>query len=258
MVVLFVIIVIFTSFVFAYAVGFNQFVGGLQAAVRPVFRHSVKQVAKKTTAKPTPRFVPDFKIPPIVNGMVPVLTTVPTKQNVVFLGIDDGAYKDQSVVDLIKKNNIKASLYLSRAFINDDPAFFDKIVMQGSIIEDHTLNHDTTMISHQTYAQQKADICGMSDYIFDHYGYRPSFFRPPGGAYSDTMRRAVADCGMKAIVTWIAKANGGSMQYQVGHSLRPGDIVLMHFRPEFKNDMQAFVDAENAAGLHTELLEDAL
>jgi hypothetical protein len=48
------------------------------------------------------------------------------------------------------------------------------------------------------------------------------------------------------------------MQYQIGNGLRPGDIVLMHFRPEFRSDMQAFVDAENAAGLHTELLEDWL
>jgi len=71
------------------------------------------------------------------------------------------------------------------------------------------------------------------------------------------MRQAAYDCGMKAVVTWIAKANGGSMQYQIGDKLRAGDIVLMHFRPEFKSDLQAFVDAEKAAGLHTELLEDA-
>lgn len=83
------------------------------------------------------------------------------------------------------------------------------------------------------------------------------FFRPPGGAYSNTMRKAAADCGMKTVVTWIAKANGGAMQYQKGNSLQPGDIVLMHFRPEFKKDMQAFIDAETAAGLHTELLENA-
>jgi hypothetical protein len=61
---------------------------------------------------------------------------------------------------------------------------------------------------------------------------------------------------MKAVVTWIAKANGGSMQYQIGNGLRPGDIVLMHFRPEFKQDLQAFINAQDAAGLHTELLED--
>ena len=32
----------------------------------------------------------------------------------------------------------------------------------------------------------------------------------------------------------------------------------MHFRPEFASDLQAFVDALDAAHLHTELLEDWL
>lgn len=210
------------------------------------------------SAKPLPGFKSDYVIPAIQDGMVPVITNIATKQNVVFLGIDDGAFKDQSVVDIIKQNGIKATLFLSKAFISGDPTFFKQITALGSLVEDHTLGHDTNMVTTQGYEQQKNEICGMADYIEAQYGRRPIFFRPPGGAYSSTMRRAAADCGMKAIITWIAKANGGAMQYQIGNKLRPGDIVLMHFRPEFKQDMQAFVDAENAAGLHTELLEDLL
>ena len=207
---------------------------------------------------PSDEITPDYKLPPIVNGLDPVITNIPTKQKVVFLTIDDGAFKDQSVVDIIAQNHIKAALFLSKAFIANNPSFFDKIIMQGSVVEDHALTHNTNMYKDQTYDQQKAEICGMSDYIYDHYGYRPTLFRPPGGAYSNTMRQAAADCGMKAVVTWIAKANGGSMQYQIGDHLLPGDIVLMHFRPEFKQDMQAFIDAKTAAGLQTELLEDWL
>ncbi|HET6746758.1 MAG TPA: polysaccharide deacetylase family protein [Candidatus Saccharimonadales bacterium] len=202
-------------------------------------------------------YTPDFTLPPIVDGMAPVITNVPTKQKVVFLGIDDGAFKDPSVVAILAKNNIKASLFLSKAFIANDPDFFKQITAQGSIVENHTLGHDTRMTIIQGYQQQKNEICGMADYIQQHYGRRPTFFRPPGGTYSNTMRKAAADCGMRAVVTWIAKANGGAMQYQVGNKLRPGDIVLMHFRPEFAQDMKAFVDAMSAAGLHTELLETA-
>jgi peptidoglycan/xylan/chitin deacetylase (PgdA/CDA1 family) len=200
---------------------------------------------------------PDYVLPPIVNGLAPVVTTLPTKKNIVFLGIDDGAYKDQSVVDLLKQNNIKASLFLSKMFIANNPDFFKQIIAQGSFVEDHTLSHDINMVK-ESYEQQKSEICGMADYDQQHYGRRPILFRPPGGAYSTTMRKAAADCGMRAIVTWIAKANGGSMQYQIGDHLRPGDIVLLHFRPVFKDDLKAFVDAENAANLHTELIEDAI
>lgn len=219
-----------------------------------------KPVPKQPTPQPTlpPVFKPDYTLPPIQDGLAPVVFTLPTKENVVFLGIDDGAFKDPSVVEAMKKNNIKASLFLSRAFIANDPEFFKQLVDLGSVIEDHTLGHDTRMIWKQGYQQQKNEICGMADYEEQHYGKRPTLFRPPGGSYSNTLRKAAADCGMKAVVTWIAKANGGSMQYQVGNKLRAGDIVLMHFRPEFKQDMQAFVDAMKASNLHTELLEDAL
>lgn len=227
--------------------------------IKPVIKEIKTSEQKPITKEPVqPSFVADYNLPPIQNGMAPVIYTIPTKQNIVFLGIDDGAFKNQSVIDILKKNNIKASLFLSKAFISGNPDFFKQITAQGSFIEDHTIGHDTNMIKNQSYGQQKADICGMADYEEVHFGRRPTLFRPPGGAYSDIMRQAAADCGMKAVVTWIAKANGGAMQYQIGNKLRPGDVVLMHFRPEFAKDMQAFVDAEKTAGLHTELIEDAL
>ncbi|MEI6850994.1 MAG: polysaccharide deacetylase family protein [Candidatus Saccharibacteria bacterium] len=213
---------------------------------------------KKSTPIVQPNIKPDYSLPSVQNGMSQVINTVDTDQNVVFLGIDDGAYKDQSVIDIMKQNNIKASLFLTKASIASNPDFFKQLVIQGSYIENHTLSHNTKMIKEMDYEQQKSEICGMADYEQANYGRRPTLFRPPGGAYSDTMRQAAADCGMKTIVNWIAKANGGSMQYQVGNKLRPGDIVLMHFRPEFKQDMQAFVDAMTISGLHTALLEDAI
>jgi peptidoglycan/xylan/chitin deacetylase (PgdA/CDA1 family) len=258
MIVTFMSLIIIVSFVFAY-LNFRE--------ARPIITvsktvnnvsikiNSVKQADKKSSV-PLPSFVPDYTIPSIQNGMAPVVFDIPTNQKVVFLTIDDGAFKDQSVVDIIQQDSIKASLFLVQTFISGNPDFFKQITAQGSLIEDHTISHDLNMATDQTYDQQKAEICGMADYELAHYGRRPIFFRPPGGAYSDTMRRAAADCGMKAVVTWIAKANAGSMQYQIGNKLRPGDIVLMHFRPEFRQDMQAFLDAQNAAGLHTELLED--
>ncbi len=225
---------------------------------KPITDNKPEPVVKPTAPAAAPVIEPDYIIPAITGGLAPVVYTLPTAQNVVFLGIDDGAFKDQSVIDIMKKNNIKASLFLYKNLISSNPDFFKQLVDQGSVVENHTISHDTNMTNTQSYDQQKAEICGMSDYVELNYGRRPTLFRPPGGAYSETMQKAVADCGMKAIATWVAKANGGSMQYQVGDKLRAGDIVLMHFRPEFAQDMAAFVSAMNAAGLHTALLEDAI
>lgn len=215
---------------------------------------STSEVAEPDPPRLPSPMIPDYTIPAAEDGMAPVIYRIPTDLPVVYLGIDDGAYKSQEVVDLLAANTIKASLFLADNFIASDPGFFKAIIAQGSVVENHTLSHHTRMVD-ESYAFQKNEICGMADKIEEYYGRRPTLFRPPGGTYSDSLRRAASECGMKAVVTWIAKANGGAMQYQVGDRLRPGDIVLMHFRPEFARDLAAFVSAMQAAGLHTELLE---
>ncbi|ALE93607.1 polysaccharide deacetylase [Arthrobacter alpinus] len=227
-------------------------------------------VSATPTATPTPvlnpltgrvdtldGLVPDYVLPPIENGMVPVLTKVPTEQKVVFLTIDDGAVKRDSDLALLEQHGIKASLFLANTFIANDPGFYKKYTGAGHLIENHTMSHSLGFLK-LSYAAQKAEICAMADFEEKQYGRRPVFFRPPGGPYSQATRQAVADCGMKAIVDWEAKANAGGMDYQVGASLRPGDIVLMHFRPEFPADLDAFLAAQKAAGLKVVLLEDYL
>src|SRR5690606_38604271 len=68
--------------------------------------------------------VPDYVLPPIVDGMVPVLTKVPTEQKVVFLTIDDGAIKRDSDFALLEKNGVKASLFLAHNFIAGSADFY--------------------------------------------------------------------------------------------------------------------------------------
>lgn len=214
---------------------------------------AVKRIANDTASAYASIVTPDVFIPEIKDGLAPAIRRLDTKQNVVFLGIDDGAYKDPKVIEIMKKNKIKASIFLADRFITDNRDFFKDLVPLGSKIENHTLHH--RLLSQLTYEEQKEEICGMADLEEKVYGRRPILFRPPGGDYNTDTQRAAAACGMKAVVLWIAKANGGSMQYQGERKLHPGDIVLMHFRPEFEQDMQAFVEAQNAAGLKTVLLD---
>ncbi|MGO4491057.1 polysaccharide deacetylase family protein [Arthrobacter sp. 2YAF22_2] len=169
-------------------------------------------------------------MPPIQNGLAPVLTKINTKHPVVFLTIDDGVTKTPEMVRLMAEYDYPASIFLTRNFVQGNPDFF----------------------------KQFAEITVMQDYAQQQFGRRPTLFQPPGGAYSVAMRQAVPAAGMKAIITWEAKSNVGHMDYQYGKALRPGDIVLMHFRPEFAADLAAFRAAQLAAGLDVVLLEDFL
>lgn len=203
-------------------------------------------------------FIPDYRLPPIQNGLAPVITRIQTQHPVVFLTIDDGITKTPQMLELMAESDLPATLFLTRSFVQDNPAFFKTLHTQGSLVENHTISHNINMIREMSYNQQLAEITGMQTYTEQQFGRRPTLFRPPGGAYSNIMRKAVADAGLKAIVTWEAKANAGHMDYQVGNALRPGDIVLMHFRAEFAADLAAFQQAQLAAGLEVALLEDFL
>lgn len=210
------------------------------------------------TKRIRPAFIPDYQLPPVQGGLAPVITKIPTKHPVVFLTIDDGAVKKPEMIQLMAQYDYPATLFLTRNTVQENPGFFTAFKAQGSLVENHTVNHNVNMVTQWGYQQQLADISGMQTFAQQQYGRVPTLFRPPGGAYSGVMRKAVADAGLKAIITWEAKANAGRMDYQVGNSLRPGDIVLMHFRPEFADDLGAFRQAQLAAGLEVVLLEDFL
>ena len=176
----------------------------------------------------------------------------------VFLTIDDGITKPPQMPALMADSGLPATLFPTRNFVRDNPGYLKDFQSQGSLVENHTVSHNINMVTQMSYAQQLAEITAMQDYAQRQFGRRPALFRPPGIAYSNTMRKAVADPGLKAIITWEAKANAGHMDYQVGNALRPGDIVLMHFRPEFAATLAAFRQAQLAAGLEVVLLEDFL
>lgn len=207
---------------------------------------------------PRKTFVPDYHLPPVVNGLAPVVTKVETAQPVVFLTIDDGNVKMPEMVNLMAKHDYPASLFLTRNAIADDPAFFDEFKGQGSLVENHTVSHNVFMVHEWNYEQQLKELTGMQEYCLEQYGRKPRLFRPPGGSYSSVMQAAVAAAGMSAIIHWEVEVRGGQLIHQVGNSLRPGDIVLMHFRAEFADDLAAFRQAQLAAGLEVVLLEDFL
>ncbi|KQX10372.1 polysaccharide deacetylase [Streptomyces sp. Root431] len=165
-------------------------------------------------------------------GLPPVFTTVPTKQKVVFLTIDDGAEKDPALLRMMKELRIPYSAFLSDYVVKDDYAYFarmQKSQESGVALHNHTLNH--RYLPGLSYKQQKREICGMQDVIEKRFGKRPPLFRPPYGNYNEDTLRAAKSCGVKAVPLWAAEAFPDHMEWREwDRDLHPGDIVLTHFR----------------------------
>ncbi|MET9351479.1 polysaccharide deacetylase family protein [Streptomyces sp. NPDC006617] len=197
------------------------------------------------------------------DGLPPVFTTVPTKEKIVFLTIDDGAEKDPAFLKMMSELKIPYTVFLTDEEIKDDYGYFKKMQARGITLNNHTLSHP--YLPGLSYADQKREICGMQDVMEKHYGKRPTLFRPPYGNYNRDTLRAAKSCGIKYAPIWSEEVYVDHWEYREwDQDLHPGDIVLTHFRGENDWDgtmtdmVRRFLDRITADGYAVARLEDYL
>lgn len=187
---------------------------------------------------------------------VPVLSRIVTDDPVVFLTIDDGAVRDPRVADLLASARIPATLFVNESYYLSDPDYFARVASGGGSINSHTRTH--RRLTTLTEVQQRNEICGMRDVLARHLLAPGHLFRSPYGIQNATTQRVAATCGINAILMWRATINNGQVQYQQGDTLRPGDIVLSHFRADLYEGLVAFLFEAGRAGLTVAPIEDYL
>jgi peptidoglycan/xylan/chitin deacetylase (PgdA/CDA1 family) len=204
-----------------------------------------------------PQFPPPPAPEPIVlppGDKVPFLSRVPVTQPVAFLTIDDGWTKRPEALELLRESGVKVTLFLTINAIKDNPDYFKQLRDAGAEIQAHTLTHPN--LKGKSYDFQRHEICGSADQLNNLYGKRPTLFRPPFGDKDATTLKVAHDCGLQAGFFWKETVDKGIVRYQEGKAVKPGDIILMHFRDRFVDDFIAALQAISAAGLTPALLTD--
>lgn len=162
-------------------------------------------------------------------ALPPVFTTVPTKERIVFLTMDDGAEKDPELLRMMTELKIPYSAFLSDYVVSENYGYFKDMQARGVTLSNHTLNH--RYLPGLSAAEQRREICGEQDKIEKYFGKRPTLFRPPYGNYNGDTLRVAKSCGIKAVPLWAAEAFPDHMEWREwDRDLHPGDIVLTHFR----------------------------
>jgi peptidoglycan/xylan/chitin deacetylase (PgdA/CDA1 family) len=183
----------------------------------------------------------------------PVISRVPTPDPVVFFTIDDGQVRDPAVIDFLRDHRIPVTMFPIPAYVRQDPAYFNAIHALGASVQDHTVSHPD--LRRLGPAAQQREICGpLPDYTA-RFEMRPWLFRPPYGDLNASVPGVARRCGIQAVVTWRATMNDGRLDIQGGGRLQPGDIILMHFRPDLRQNLEVALDAAQSAGLHPTPLE---
>lgn len=160
-----------------------------------------------------------------------IFSDVPTAEKICFVTIDDGIDKDPAFIRMVADFKIPITISLADTLIRDDYAYFEKLYQTGFVsIQNHTVNHPLSMPS-LSYQRQLDEIAGQQVKLKKEYGVDPYIFRPPGGNYDSTTRDAVRAAGLKGMMMWKEAMEIDDMEYQTSdHHLKPGDIILCHFR----------------------------
>lgn len=160
-----------------------------------------------------------------------VFSHVPMTDTVVFVTIDDGIEKDPQFIQMVRDFQIPITISLADVLIRDDYAYFEELYETGYIsIQNHTVTHPLDMPS-LSASRQLYEISGQQEKLQKEYGVTPYIFRPPGGNYNATTIASASEAGLKGLMLWKEAMQISDMEYQTSaHRLKPGDIILCHFR----------------------------
>lgn len=188
-------------------------------------------------------------------GLPQVVYSVPTKDPVVFITIDDGITRNRSALRRAERNNWPVTSFLTSWTFKTDPGYFARVSRRATV-ENHTVSHARL---DRSSTNVRKEVCAAQRRIKKAFGARPTMLRPPYGygPANKRMRSIARDCGITHIVMWNAVVSGGKLS-RPGGELRAGDIVLLHYTANLDRDLARVERELKRSGLRAANLADYL
>ncbi len=168
----------------------------------------------------------------------------PVKEGVVFSGstscgkkialtFDDGPhpFKTEKILDLLDKYEVKATFFVIGINAEKYPSIIADEAARGHEIANHSYSH--TKLSKCTEERIKEEIERTDNVIKNAAGIIPKLFRPPEGAYSESIVKTAKEMG-KSTVIWTvdtldwANAPKDAIVDNVKANVTSGSIILFH------------------------------
>ncbi|MBP1925002.1 peptidoglycan-N-acetylmuramic acid deacetylase [Sedimentibacter acidaminivorans] len=141
-----------------------------------------------------------------------------------------------SILDTLKKHNIKAAFFLVGNYIEKEPDLVKRMVEEGHIVGNHTYNHpDMSKISDM--ASFKKEINALEELYKSTTGQEMlKFYRPPQGKFNENNLKLANELGYKTIfwslayVDWYVNKQP-TKEYafeKLVPRIHPGAVVLLH------------------------------
>ena len=154
------------------------------------------------------------------------------KEKMVALTFDDGPHPGHTdaVLDILEKAGVKATFFVIGKNVELYPAPMERAYALGHEIENHSFDHKT---KGKTPESLKESIAHTSALIEEKIGYRPKFFRPPGGFATESVKTATGDLGLRQVFwtidseDWTGKS-AGSIIRDILREANDSEVILFH------------------------------
>ncbi len=194
-------------------------------------------------------------ITPVKNGTYKnVYVNGDTNKKIIALTFDDAPDENNTrkILDILKKNDVKASFFMIGATMNDDNATVVKRAYdEGNLVLSHSFNHPrfTTLDENTTYFQ----LDRVATQIKSITGSYPLLFRPPYGSINQNVVDTINTSG-SSIVLWSLDSLDWTLKdpfavaNNVISNVRNGDIILMHRNPTSVASLEMIIETLHSIG----------
>lgn len=169
---------------------------------------------------------------------------VPVTEKFIALTFDIswGNQTPEPVIDILKKNEIHSTFFLSGPWTRQYPEIPQRIKKDGHEIASHGYRH--VNLSTLSRAEIKEEISKAHEAIKEVTGVSPNLIRTPNGDYNDEVIKGAQESGYQ-VIQWSVDSldwmNPGvsTITERVIKRTQPGSIILMHASDTCKQTTEA-------------------
>jgi peptidoglycan/xylan/chitin deacetylase (PgdA/CDA1 family) len=150
----------------------------------------------------------------------------------ILLTFDDGptAEGTETILRALKGNNIKAAFFCVGNNVRKYPELADRIINEGHLIGNHTLNH--RRLTQLSYTESINEINSFTLLLEHQHKYDIKYFRPPHGRFRINTPSLVKKCGltnvMWSLLTYDFKGDTKKVKLAVDKYIQKDSIIVLH------------------------------
>ena len=149
------------------------------------------------------------------------------------LTFDDGPSENtNSVLDILKKHNIKATFFLIGSKVEAHQEILKRMVEEGHQLGNHTYHHSKS-IGFYTVQKLQNELVSTRAVVKRYTGLNIKLYRPPFGVTTPNLAKVVSQLRLN-VIGWSVRSfdttrqSSESIIQRIIKEVKPGAIVLLH------------------------------